>query len=143
VVTSIAIFNGVYPAITRSSGAVSSAAEQVSGRIESDIEIIHVSVNATSIDTWVKNVGTAEIVDIEGGDVFYGLDDDFSRVSCADSGPPFPYWDYQLEGGNTDWRATVTLRIIIHLESSPSAGTYLVKVVTSNGISDQKTFSVD
>ena len=140
---SLAIFNGLYPAINRSSGAITSATTKVSDRIESRVEIIQVSDNASAVDIWVKNVGTSTIGTIQNSDIFYGPEDNFDRVPYANSGPPYPYWDYQLEGNNDEWKPTVTLKITTHLASPPSAGTYLVKVIIPNGIFDDTTFSVD
>ena len=137
----MAIFNGLYPAITRSSGAIMGATIKVSERIESRIEIIHVGENTTDVDVWVKNVGTADIDSIERSDVFFGPTDNFTRVTCGGETPP--YWNYQLEGNHSEWKPTVTLKITIHLASSLSSGTYLVKVVIPNGIADETTFSVD
>jgi len=140
-VASLAIFNGLYPAITQSSGAITSATTKVSDRIESRIEIIQVGDNAADVDIWVKNVGTSDIDSIERSDVFFGPTDNFTRVTYGGETPP--YWDYQLEGGNNEWKPTVTLKITIHLAFPPSSGTYLVKVVIPNGIFDQTTFGVD
>ncbi len=133
----------MYPAITRSGGAITSAAVKVSDRIESRIEIIHVSDNATAVDFWVKNVGVSYIAPIERSDIFFGLQDDFGRVDYGDAGPPFPYWDYHLEGDNSEWGPEVTLNVTIHPASPPSAGTYMIKMVIHNGIYDQTTFGVD
>ncbi len=97
--------------------------------------------NGTDVDVWVKNVGTSDIVSIERSDVFFGPEDDFYRVTY--SGETAPYWNYQLEGDNSEWKPTVTIKITIHPVSSLSSGTYLVKVVIPNGIFDETTFGVD
>jgi hypothetical protein len=142
VIISMAIFNGLYPAIMKSGSAVTNATTKVSDRIESRIEIIQVGENGTSdVHIWVKNVGTADIDDISRCDIFFGPDDDFYRVAYG--GPTNPYWDYQLEGGYSEWSQTVTCRITVHLASPPAADTYLAKVVIPNGIYDSTTFSVD
>jgi len=117
------------------------ATTKVSERIESRIDIIQVGDNTTDVDVWVKNVGTADIDSIERSDVFFGPTDNFTRVTYGGETPP--YWNYQLEGNNSEWKPTVTLKITIYLASSLSPGTYLVKVVIPNGISDQTTFGVD
>ena len=141
VVASLAVFNGVYPAIVQSSSSVTSATAKVSDRIETRIDIIQVSDNSTLIDFWVKNTGTARIVSIDHSDIFYGLETDFTRITYGGGTPP--YWDHVLEGSATEWTQAVTLKGTIHLESAVSAGTYLLKMVTSNGINDQITFGVD
>lgn len=99
------------------------------------------SDNTSTVETWVKNVGTTTIDDIGRCDVFYGPDDNFSRIDYGGGTPP--YWDYQLEGGYSEWQQAVTCKITVHLASPPSADTYLMKVVIPNGIYDSTTFSVD
>ncbi len=141
VVASLAIFNGLYPAITRSSGAITSATTKLNDRIESRIEIIQVGDNVTDVDVWVKNVGTVDIVSIDRTDIFFGPEGDFYRVDYG--GPTLPYWEYQLEGSNSQWSQAVTLKITIHPTDSLTTGTYLVKVVIPNGIADQTTYGVE
>ena len=100
------------------------------------------SDNATDVDVWVKNVGTVDIATIDHSDVFFGEEGNFERVTYGGETPP--YWGYQIEGGNSVWRPTITIKTTIHLASSLSSGTtYLVKMVIPNGISDQLTFSVE
>ncbi len=141
VVASLAIFNGIYPAITQSSGAINNATVKVSDRIESRIEIIQVGDNVTAAYVWVKNVGTVDIASINRTDIFFGPEGDFYRVDYG--GPTLPYWEYQLEGSNSEWTQTVTLKITIHPTSPLSSGTYLIKVVIPNGIADQTTYGVE
>ncbi len=142
VVASLAIFNGLYPAITRSSGAITSATTKLNDRIESRVKIIQVADNGTAnVDIWVKNIGTSDIDSIEQTDVFFGPEDNFYRVTSGGSTPP--YWDYQLEGNNSEWKAAVTLKMTVHLASALSTGTHLIKVIIPNGISDETTFSVE
>ncbi len=113
----------------------------MSDRIESRIEIIQIGDNGTDVDVWVKNVGTSDIDSIERTDIFFGPEGDFYRVDYG--GPTLPYWEYQLEGSNSQWKPTVTLKITIHPVSALSPGTYLVKVVIPNGIADQTTYGVE
>lgn len=141
VVASLAVFNGLYPAITRSGTAITSATAAVSDRIESRIEIIQVANNDTTVQAWVKNVGSSDIPSIERMDIFFGPTSNFSRLTYGGQTPT--YWDYQLEGSQSDWTQTVTLRITIHLSSPLTTGNYLLKVVIPNGISDQITFGVE
>ena len=142
VIVSIAIFNGLYPAIMQSGSAITSATSKVSDRIESRIEIIQVGDTGTAdVKIWVKNVGTSDIDDIARCDIFFGPDDDFYRVDYG--GPATPYWDYELEGGHTDWEQAVTCRITVHLAAAPAADAYMTKVVIPNGIYDSTTFSVN
>jgi flagellar protein FlaG len=143
VVAAFAIFNGIYPAVQRSSEAISSAADTMNERIKSQIEIIQVGESGTTVDAWVKNVGSSEIATIENTDVFFGPVGNFARIANGDESTPLPYWTYQLEGSNTQWGQTVTNRITIHLASSPLPGTYLLKIIIPNGVYDETTFGVE
>ncbi|OGO36382.1 MAG: hypothetical protein A2147_03240 [Chloroflexi bacterium RBG_16_57_8] len=143
VVASFAVFNSVYPAVERSSQAVSSAADVVNDRMTSRIEIIQVGGSGTTVDAWVKNVGAARIGGIEGSDIFFGMDGGVSRMAFGDNSTSPPYWSYQLEGGNAQWGQAVTNRITIHLADSPSPGVYLMKMVIPNGIFDESVFSLE
>jgi flagellar protein FlaG len=142
VVASLAIFNGLYPVITRSSGSITSAATKLDDRIKSRIEIIHVSDNSTTVDLWVKNVGTTKIDDIGKSDIFFGPEDNFARITYGGGTPP--YWDYQIEGGYSQWKQTITINVNVYLISPLSSNTtYMAKMIIPNGISDETTFGVD
>ena len=143
VVTSFAVFNGVYPAVERSSEAISSAADTVNDRLLSRIEIIQVGGSGPTVDAWVKNVGTARIGGIENSDVFFGAEGNIARVPFGNATSPAPYWSYHLEGSSTQWGQTATNRITIHLDAVPSPGTYLLKIIIPNGVFDETSFGVE
>jgi hypothetical protein len=142
-VASFAVFNSVYPAAERSGQAVSEAASAVNDRLTSRIEIIQVGADGTTVDAWVKNIGTSEIGSIEYSDVFFGVEGGISRISFGDISSPLPYWSYQLEGDQDNWRQTVTNKITIHLADPLTAGTYLLKIVIPNGVYDETSFSLE
>jgi archaellum component FlaG (FlaF/FlaG flagellin family) len=139
VITSLAIFNGLYPAVIESSSAIDSASNQLSNQIRSDIKIIQVSPSGTVLTAWVKNVGTIVIEDIAGSDIFLGSSDNYTYISYDSTDPS---WTYQIQGSDTIWSQAVTIKITITLESGLSAGQYTLKMVTPNGTTDQLTFSV-
>ncbi len=141
VISSLAVFNGFYPAITTSTNAISNTSVKVSDRIESRIEIIQVGNNGNDILIWVKNIGTSEVVAVDYTDVFFGPTDDFYRVSY-NSGVA-PWWEYELEGGKSRWTTSVTAKLTLHPAEALSAGTYLIKVVLPNGIYDELFYTVD
>ena len=143
VVASFAVFNGIYPAVQRSGAAITSASDAMNDRIQSDIRIIQVNDDATTVVAWVKNVGVSEIDGVQNSDIFFGPEDDFSRIPYGNSESPLPYWNYQLEGTDTQWRPTDTNEIVIHLASSPSPDTYILKVIIPNGVFDETVFGVD
>jgi len=142
VIASFAVFNGVYPAVERSSAAVNSAADSVNDRLTSQIQIIEVGDSGTTVDAWVKNIGSSKIDGIENSDIFFGPESSFARISHGGDNSTLPYWDYSLEGGNTRWGQAVTNKMTIHLSSTPEPGTYVLKVVIPNGIFDETVFGV-
>jgi flagellar protein FlaG len=124
-----------------SSGAISSTTQKVNDRLESRIEIIQVGDDGADVYVWIKNIGSSEIRSIERTDIFFGPDDNFYRVNYGGSTPP--YWEYQFEGDNTEWRPSVTIKITIHPTGALSPDTYMVKTVIPNGIYDQLVYSVE
>jgi archaeal flagellar protein FlaG len=140
VVSSFAIFNGVYPALSRSSAAINSATDQVGDQIKSQIEIINVNNYGSTVQLWVKNVGTSLIGSAENTDVFISHEGSITRIAYGSEGAPLPYWDYQLTGSSTIWGPTVTNEIAVHLAAPLAPGLYQAKVVIPNGISDITTF---
>jgi len=161
VIAAIAIMNAVYPAVTRSSSALTAASGSVDERIRTNIEIVHVvgelSSTSTWVDTnsndlfdffaWVKNVGDARIVAIEETDVFFGQPGGIERIPHADyAGSSYPQWSYVVENG-TDWSRTATIKITVSFDDGcPSCtkptGTYFMKVITPNGVSNEHYFSM-
>ena len=138
IVCTILVINGVYPAINRGTAAMVSIADKTNDRLQSNIEVIQSATEDTEVYVWVKNVGTSRVMAVDQSDIFYGKPDDFSRIPY---GSGAPYWDYTIEN-DSDWVPMSTLKITIHLTTPPSAGTYYVKIVIPNGISDEHTFSV-
>jgi len=145
VVAVVAVANSLLPAVGRSSSSMVMSADVVNDRIATQVEIIHatgVDV-ATQADAWVKNVGSARVGPIDSTDVFFGPEDGFARIPYGGPSCTAPCWDYELEGGVTEWDPTATLHIIVYLDYSLAAGnTYYFKVVVPNGISDAKFFSI-
>jgi len=139
IIASFAIINGVYPALSRSSDAINSAASQINNQIESQIEIINVSNNGSTVVLWVKNTGISAIGSIENSDVFLTSAANTDQIAYGTTSAA-PYWNYQLTENNTIWGPTATNEITIYLTSPLPPGSYQVKVVIPNGISDQATF---
>ena len=144
VVCVIFLFNSVYPMINHSSQAMSSMAEQVDERMNSRISIVHAanSANRTEIYLWVKNIGSQRIDEVEKSDLFFGQQDKFDRIpNVKDAGASYPSWDYTLEN-DTAWQTSATIKITITYSSDPGTGTYFVKFIIPNGVSDDFYFSM-
>jgi len=156
VVCAVLIFNAVFPAVGQSSAAVVSMTNTISDRVRSQVEIIHVTGELDSdgvfqdtnadgyfnVFVWVKNVGSSRIMAIDESDVFFGEVGDFDRIPYVnDAGGSLPSWTMSLEN-HTEWSPAATLKITIYFSSPLSSGTYFLKVVIPNGISDEFTFSM-
>jgi archaellum component FlaG (FlaF/FlaG flagellin family) len=141
IVATFAIVNGVYPALARSSAAINSATDQVDDQIKSQIEIINVSDDGSTVHMWVKNTGTSRIGNVENSDVFLSYQGNISRIPYSADVAPLPHWNYQLKGSSsTVWGPSDTNEITISLATPLTSGIYQVKVVIPNGISDEVTF---
>jgi hypothetical protein len=141
VVASFAVLNGIFPALERSSSAINRASSQLDEQIKSQIEIINVNNNTSTVQVWVKNVGSTVINSIENSDIFItDQNNNVERLVYGDGIIPAPYWDYQLQGSSAAWSPTITNAISIHLASPLAPGSYQVKVVIPNGIFDEKAF---
>lgn len=156
VVGVVLVVNTVYPAIGRSSSALVSASDKLNERIRSNISIIQATTELdadgawqdTNADgnfdvfAWVKNVGDLKITAISRSDVFFGKEGDFSRIPyVTDAGGAYPYWEYSIVNG-AEWGATVTVMITINYSAALAQGSYFIKVVLPNGISDEYSFSM-
>ncbi len=140
----IFVFNSVYPMVNRSSQAMVSMAEKVDERMKSRINIVHAAstANRTSVYLWAKNIGTQRIIGVDDCDLFFGQEGAFERIPyTGEVEDTYPQWDYSLEN-DTEWKASATLKLIITFSSDPGAGTYFVKLIIPNGISDEYYFSM-
>jgi archaellum component FlaG (FlaF/FlaG flagellin family) len=151
------VINAVYPAITSSSGALSSVSARMNERIKSQIDIIHATGELDSdgvwqdtnsngyfdVIVWVKNIGTEEIVDVKRCDVFLnGNQTVWAWIphNYYASGE-YPQWDYEIENG-TEWGIATTTRIEISYESPLASGEYRIKILIPNGVSDEYYFGM-
>jgi len=144
VVCMIFVFNSVYPMVNRSSQAMVSMADTIDDRMKSRINIVHVasSSDRQTVYVWIKNVGSSRIININESDLFFGQEDDFSRIPYVDdAGGGYPRWEYTIEN-DTEWLSSATLKITISYDADPGAGTYFIKFIIPNGISDEYYFSM-
>lgn len=141
IVATLAMFNGLFPAISQSQGAINQAAEQASERMESRIEIIQAGASGSEVTLWVKNVGTVTIEDVSRSDLLYGATTNPIPVVYGLPASP-PSWAYVFVGSATAWEPAATIGVTVTLASPVASGTYVVKFVIPNGVSDEATFSV-
>lgn len=150
------VLNSALPAISRAGGAMTSGSDQLNERIKTQIEIIHTvgeldedgvwqDVNNDgyfNVFAWVKNVGAARIIAIDECDVFFGQQEDFSRIPYTDdAGGSYPQWTYTIEN-NTEWLPGATVKFTISYSSALSSGSYFFKVTTPSGVVDEEFFSM-
>jgi hypothetical protein len=140
ITATLAIFNGIYPAVTQSQSVISNAAAAAGERIGSRIEIIQAGSSGVYINMWVKNIGSVAITDVGGSDVFLSSGSSLTLVKRG--GLTEPFWVYSFTGSDTAWVQTATIQITITLASPLPAGTYSLKFVTPNGTSDEISFSL-
>ena len=69
-------------------------------------------------------------------------DGDFGRIPYeTDAKGSYPYWSFDIEN-DTQWGIGATVKITVTYDQDPGAGTYYMKVVIPNGISDEFYFSM-
>jgi hypothetical protein len=140
VISAVFVFNAIYPATVQSGDAVIGMERRIDERLKSQVEIIHATGSGSNALVWVKNVGSLSIKAVERCDVFFGPEDNFSRIPYKDEAGGAPYWEWEVEN-DTEWNPTATLQIIVTTGGPILSGRYFVKVVIPNGLSDEYYFS--
>ena len=133
VISAIAVFNAILPAVTQSGEAMNSMERRIDERMQSQVEIIHATRSGNDVLIWVKNVGSLKIAPPEDCDLFFGPDGNYARIPYSAG---LTHWTYSIEN-DTEWRQGATLKIAVHYTSPPVAGTYFIKIVLPNGISTE------
>ena len=81
-------------------------------------------------------------------DLFLGTAGNFTSIPHESEveSTVYPRWGFQIENGEAEWapRATVLMSVIYNSppDPIPAQGTYDVKVITPNGVSDEQFFSM-
>lgn len=162
VIAAVAVMNAVFPAVTRSSSALTTASGTVDERIKTNLSVVQsvgeLNSSGSFVDTnsnslfdffvWVKNVGDITIASVAESDVFFGQPGSVQRIPYVDDSPgTYPNWTFTVEGGG-DWEIAATVRIEVRFDDGcPGActqpqGTYFVRVVTPNGVPTESYFSM-
>lgn len=155
VTASVMVMNAVFPALSRGANSIVRISTRMEERIESQISIVYATGELDSdavwqdtdsdslfdVTVWVKNVGSARLLDIGQSDIFLGWSGYFERIPHVDdAGSSYPQWDHTIENG-TEWGPTVTVKFSIHYESALSSTTYFLRVITPTGASNEHYFS--
>jgi archaellum component FlaF (FlaF/FlaG flagellin family) len=133
VISAITVFNTMVPAIQQSSDAMTAMERRVDDRMKTQIEIIQAAKSGSTVIIWVKNVGSARVLAPSSADLFFGPQGNFARIPY---GTGDPHWTMSIEN-DTEWNPSATLKITITFSTPPSAGSYFVKMVLTNGISHE------
>jgi flagellar protein FlaG len=144
IVAVVAVVNTVLPAVHRTSGALTSTADVLDDRQSRQVEIVHATGESgqTTADIWAKNVGATVIQGLDKMDIFFGPQGEFTRIPYGGNGCSAPCWEYDVEN-DTEWSPTATLHVIIYVSVALATGTvYYAKVVSPNGSSDAKFFTL-
>ena len=148
VVATVMIINALLPSVSRGGSAIQSSSQASSSQIETDIDIIAVDANGTTVTVWIKNVGAANVLAINLSNLFIEeIDTSFTSItfegedaSCPGATPAVDQWRFCREGGATSWKPGDTVRFTITL-AAPAAGDYKVQFITNNGVEAEKSFS--
>ena len=92
----------------------------------------------TTVNAWVKNVGTYSITNTQNVDVYFGQTGAMARIS---HGAGSPSWDYASPVSSWDKASTVQINIS-NLPPITCNTIYELQVTTPNGVSDQYIASV-
>jgi hypothetical protein len=156
VICAALVFNAIYPAVVRSSDAMTSMGHRMDERMRSQVRIIHAGGELDSSQTWqdgngdgdfdvhlwVKNTGSLRVAAVESCDLFFGPEGNFQRIphrSMAEGSTP--YWTWEIEN-DSEWNPTATCKITIHFTSVLSSQRYFARIVLPNGVSDDYYFSM-
>ncbi|MEZ4737488.1 MAG: hypothetical protein R3E79_61215 [Caldilineaceae bacterium] len=156
IVTTVMVFNAVFPAVLRSRDALVTMRGRLDERLKSQIAIIHAtgeldesgawqdtdSDGNFDIFLWVKNVGAVRIAAVDRLDLFFGPEGNFARIPYKEEAAGiYPYWEWQVEN-DTYWNPTATVKMTIHFSTILPAERYFLKVVLPNGIADSDYFGL-
>jgi archaellum component FlaG (FlaF/FlaG flagellin family) len=143
----VALINGVFPAINKMSGSMTSVSDASNDRMKTEIRIIWESASQTdnTLNVYVKNTGDRKITDayIAMTDIYYG--GEASMNKCNHVGGVNPTWTYSIADGNGDsgWDPGETLDICVTTDDHDfKAGSQRVKILLYNGVSDEDTFAL-
>jgi hypothetical protein len=153
IVSMVVVINAVLPSVQRTSNDIVAASDVVGNRLRSDVKVIEAAgVDGNDVVLiWAKNVGAANIPQIDKLDVFFGPTANFERIGYDDTTDcvtppvpprPSPCWQYQIEN-DTKWSPYATVRLSLYLDYNLASGTeYVITIVLPNGITAKKIFSI-
>ena len=131
------------PLINQSSQVITQSQRNVGRQIGTNIQILGVVADASGsrLDAWIKNVGLVDIDALSNTDVF-----------IITPGARYDRLLYDVGGGHGTWKElpvgskwsrgdSLHIEMVLAPDSPIQPGLHTLKIVTSNGISNQETFS--
>ena len=116
------------------------------GATEKEIALTRIKIlyatNSSSNDVkiWVKNIGSNPVVGLNKADVYFGKLNYVERIPYNHTSSPT--WVY-ASGTGSQWHPKDTLEFDVTSNSTlESSMTYVVRVATPNGVSDDYIFSL-
>jgi flagellar protein FlaG len=144
-VTAIIIAAGFSVTILNQMGVFKSTIV-TAGATEKEIALTKIKVlyatnsSSTEVKIWVKNVGSNPVVGLDKSDVYFGKLSYVERIPYNHTSSPT--WVY-ANGTGTQWHPKDTLEFNVTSDDTlESSVTYVVRVATPNGVSDDYIFSV-
>jgi flagellar protein FlaG len=149
VVAAGVLINAVYPVVWSTASTFSSSAHDTDTRMRTDFKVVNTYAESTHGNgtVWMKNIGTSNVgsTEIQSGDVFFGPQGNFNRMTLWSSGGWTPgMWKYTLfdDNGNAFWDTGETLEITAGSVNTFSSGEYVTfQFVLSNGVYRQVQFT--
>ncbi|RLI79922.1 hypothetical protein DRP05_02400 [Archaeoglobales archaeon] len=141
-----ALIKAAIPSIHSMAGTFNSLAENMEERIETNVDIIFISVNSgkDTVYIWVKNIGNNKIPVgyVNKSDLFIYSSSNYWHVLFNSAS--HPTWDYEFENGDGDnyWETGETIKITVQFGSALSSDEYTADFILYNGISTSDIFSV-
>lgn len=99
-----------------------------------NIKILNViNSTATSVNAWIKNVGTYPITNTANIDVYFGQTGSMQRIPYESGSPSWTF-----SSPVTSWTKASTIQInLSSLSTITCSTTYELQVTTPNGVSDE------
>lgn len=132
VVSAVAMFNAIYPAMTQSNQAMVGMERRIDDQMKTQVDIIHAAKSGSTVLLWVKNVGSLRVIGVDFSDLFFGPEGAFVRIPY---GTGTPHWEYTVENGG-EWTPGATIRITV-VDATLNPGRYFCKFVLPNGITSE------
>lgn len=120
----------------------SSLAEANKEEALTKIKIIYATNSSSAVvNVWVKNTGISPIKNLENTDVYFGKIGSVQRIPY--SSESLPTWNYVGMASMLEWQVRDTVQIKITLDNTLQTNvTYMLRIATSNGVSDDYMFSI-